>query len=154
MTASAKTVVSPFWYGLIYNRLSISYMSCNYSYVDQVIYILNWRPFWNLQQEPSSHLVYFIMQLAINTYNSMQIFTCWQSYGHFEFSVAAILNILNGNYHKNQMTCHILYAFVYSCPPIQIIAMIYSHVENSYGNFEFSGRPFWIFNAFLTIWSI
>ena len=52
-----------------------------------------------------------------------------------EFSVAAILKIINGGYHKNQVICrHIVYDLLHSWPPIHTIVCEYSHA----GNFDFS----------------
>ena len=107
----------------------------------------------------SSHLVWFDIQLAINTQNIMQIFTCrpklwWYASvtsldnticnarticKDFEFSVAVILKILNGGYHKNQVICpHILYDLLHSWPTIHKISCKYSHVDQSYCYLEFS----------------
>ena len=62
-----------------------------------------------------------------------------QSYNNFEFSMAAILKILNGGYHKNQVICpHILYDLLHSWPSIHKMLCKYSHVSQSYSNFEFS----------------
>ena len=62
-----------------------------------------------------------------------------QSYNNFKFSVAAILKSLNGGYHKNQVICpDILYDLLHSWPSIHKIPCKYSHVDQSYSNFEFS----------------
>ena len=62
-----------------------------------------------------------------------------QSYSNFEFSVAAILNKFNGAYYKNQVICpYIWYDLLYSWPSIHKIPCKYSHVDQSYSNFEFS----------------
>ena len=53
--------------------------------------------------------------------------------------MAAILKILNGGYHKNQVICpDILYDLLHSWPSIHQISCKYSHVDQSYSNFEFS----------------
>ena len=45
----------------------------------------------------------------------------------------------NGGYHKNQVICpRILYDFLHSWPSIHKIVCKYSHVDQSYSNFEFS----------------
>ena len=107
----------------------------------------------------SSHLVWFVIQLAITTQNIMHIFTCrpklwwyapvasldsticdaWKTYKDFEFSVAAILKILNGGYHKNQvMYPHICYDLLHSWSPINAFSCKYSYVDQSYNHFKFS----------------
>ena len=93
-------------------------------------------------QEPgdvSSHL-YDLLQ----NWSPINKFSCKyshvdQSYNNFKFSVAAILKILNGGYHKNQVICFgILYDLLHSWPSIHQISCKYSHVDQSYSNFEFS----------------
>ena len=62
-----------------------------------------------------------------------------QRYSNFEFSVAAILKTINGAYYKNQVICpSIWYDLLYSWPSIHKIPCKYSHVDQSYSNFEFS----------------
>ena len=62
-----------------------------------------------------------------------------QSYSNFEFSVAAILKQINGAYYKNQVICpYIWYDLLYSWPSIHKIPCKYSHIDQSYSNFEFS----------------
>ena len=62
-----------------------------------------------------------------------------QSYNNFEFSMAAILKLLNGGYHKNQVICpYILFDLLHSWPSIHNIVCKYSHVDQRYSNFEFS----------------
>ena len=62
-----------------------------------------------------------------------------QSYNNFEVSMAAILKILNGGYHKNQVICpHILYDLLHSWPSKHKMSCKYSHVDQSYSNLEFS----------------
>ena len=62
-----------------------------------------------------------------------------KSYNNFEFSVVAILKIINGGYHKNQMIRpHILFDLLHSCPPTYKISCKYSHADQSYSNFNFS----------------
>ena len=62
-----------------------------------------------------------------------------RSYSNFEFSVVAILNKFNGAYYKNQVICpYIWYDLLYSWPSIHKIPCKYSHVDQSYSNFEFS----------------
>ena len=51
----------------------------------------------------------------------------------------AILKILNGGYHKNQVICHhILCDLLHSWPSIHQFSCKYSNVCQSYSNFEFS----------------
>ena len=53
--------------------------------------------------------------------------------------MAAILKILNGGYHKNQVICpDIMYDLLHSWPSIHKIVCKYSYVGQSYSNFEFS----------------
>ena len=110
----------------------------------------------------SSHLVWFVIwfviQLAINTQNVMQIFACrpklwwyapvasldnticdaWNICKDFECSVAAILKILNGGYHKDHvMYPHICYNSLHTWSPIHTFSCKYSHVDQSYNNFKF-----------------
>ena len=62
-----------------------------------------------------------------------------QSYSNFEFSVVTILKKINGAYYKNQVICpYIWYDLLYSWPSIHKIPCKYSHVDQSYSNFEFS----------------
>ena len=57
----------------------------------------------------------------------------WKTCKDLEFSVAAILKILIGGYHKNQVICpHIL------CDLLHKISSKYSHEYQGYSNFEFS----------------
>ena len=49
------------------------------------------------------------------------------------------MKILNGGYHKNQVIGpDILYHLLHSWPSIHQISCTYSHVDQSYSNFEFS----------------
>ena len=106
----------------------------------------------------SSHLVWFAIQLAINTQNVMHIFTCrpklwwyapvaspdntiydaWKISKDFECSVAAILKILNGDYHKDHvMYPHICYDVLHTWSPMHKLSCTYSHVDQSYNNLKF-----------------
>ena len=52
--------------------------------------------------------------------------------------MVAILKFINGGYYKNQVICpHILYDVLHSCPSIHEMYCKYSHVDQSYNNFEF-----------------
>ena len=62
-----------------------------------------------------------------------------QSYSNFEFSVAAILKKINGGYYNNHVICpQIWYDLLYNWPSIHKFSCKYSHVYQSYSNFEFS----------------
>ena len=83
------------------------------------------------------------------SYNGMHLFPHWTTLyvmheRHARILVAAILKIINGGYHKNQVICpHILYDLLHSWPSIHKSSCKYSHVDQSYSNFEFRWWPFW-----------
>ena len=154
------------WYDVLYNWPSTHKISCKYLNVDQsydgmhlfphwtTLYVMHerharilsfhWRPFWKFLMAAITRtrwciltFLWFVTQLVTNKQIFMQIFTCRPN--NFKFSVAAILKILNGGYHKNQVICpDILYDLLHSWPSIHQISCKYSHVDQIYSNFEFS----------------
>ena len=52
--------------------------------------------------------------------------------------MAAILKILNGDYHKHHVICpHICYDLLHTWSPIHKLSCKYSHVDQSYNNLKF-----------------
>ena len=85
-----------------------------------------------IQLAINTHSVCMYIQLAINTQIVCKCSHVDQSYSNFEFSVVAILKILNGGYHKNQVICpDIVCDVLHSWPSIHNI-ISGGHFENSY----------------------
>ena len=86
------------------------------------------------------HILYDLLHNWPSIHNILCIFShVDQRYSNFEFSVAAILNIFNGSYYKNQVICpQIWYDLLYSWQSMHTFSCKYSHLYQSYSNFEFS----------------
>ena len=68
--------------------------------------------------------------------------------------MVAILKIDNGSYHKKQLKCaHIFDDLIYSWPSIHKLSYKYSHVDQSYSNFEFSVVAILIFKEKFRVFS-
>ena len=68
------------------------------------------------------------------SHNNFGLSAC--EYFNFKILVVAILNILTGGYHKNQVICpHILYDLLHSWPSIHRMSCKHSHADQSYSNF-------------------
>ena len=101
------------WYDLLYNWPSTHKISCKYLHADQSYDGMHLLPHWT----------------TLYVMHERHAFEC---------SVAAILKILNGGYHKDHVIYpHICYDLLHTWSPIHKFSCKYSHVDQSYNNFIF-----------------